>query len=115
MVVGPEGAYGEPSAPARPGSIVTVYATGLGLTTPVFAPGELAASAASPTAAVEVMLGDTTVPADHVLYVGVTPGSAGLYQVNLRIPAATVDGEQSIRLRVGSVLSPAGPFILVRR
>ncbi|HET8546410.1 MAG TPA: hypothetical protein VFL57_00320 [Bryobacteraceae bacterium] len=115
MIVGPEGAYGEASAPARPGSVVTVYATGLGLTSPAFAPGELPTSAASPVGRVEVALGGNVLAPEDVLYSGVTPGSAGLYQVNIRVPATVTDGEQPIAIRVGAVLSPAGPYLLIRR
>jgi uncharacterized protein (TIGR03437 family) len=62
-----------------------------------------------------VTLGGVTLRAQDVLYAGVTPGSAGLYQVNLRIPEGTPDGEQPVVIKVGSASSPTGPYLLIRR
>lgn len=115
MIVGPEGAFGEPSAPARPGSVVTIYATGFGATSPAFAPGELPGAAAPPVGAVEVSLGGVALSRQDVLYAGVTPGSAGLYQVNIKVPEGAPDGELPVTISVGGVASPAGGYLLVRR
>ncbi len=115
VIVGPEGAYGETSLPASPGSIVTVYGTGFGLTSPAYAPGELPSTAAQPAATPVVTLGGVTLAAEDVLYVGVTPGSAGLYQLNLRVPADVADGEQPLKLQLGDAATPDGPYLLIRR
>jgi uncharacterized protein (TIGR03437 family) len=115
VIVGPEGAYGEASQPATPGSIVTVYGTGFGLTYPAFAPGELPNAAASPSATATVTLGGVTLTPADVLYVGVTPGSAGLYQLNLRVPDNVPDGEQELILKIGDKTTPNGPYLLIRR
>jgi uncharacterized protein (TIGR03437 family) len=115
MIVGPEGAYGEPSAPAHPGSVITIYATGFGSTSPAFAPGELPAAGAGPNGAVEVTLGGIVLEPKYVEYAGVTPQSAGLYQVNIRVPESMPDGEQPLVVKVGGVASPSGPYLLIRR
>jgi uncharacterized protein (TIGR03437 family) len=53
--------------------------------------------------------------AEDVLYAGVTPGSAGLYQVNIRVPEAMAEGEPGVGIKVGGVASPNGPYLLIRR
>ena len=74
--------------------------------------GPPAAGTASPvnplsgaTAAVSVVVGGKAAP---VLFAGLTPGSAGLYQVNAVIPGDAPLGDQvPIQLSVGGLDSPA--------
>ncbi len=42
-----------------------------------------------------------------------TPGSAGLYQLNLLLPPDTPTGNVSVVIQVGNQQSPAGAFITV--
>jgi uncharacterized protein (TIGR03437 family) len=100
--------------PAKPGNILSLFATALGATNPFFAPGELPGVAAQVTAAFSVSVGGITLAASDVLYVGVTQ-NAGLYQVNLRIPDAVPDGDQQVVLTVGGVPTPTGGFITITR
>jgi len=72
--------------PAKAGDVVVVYCTGLGATTPAVRSGEAAPT--TPLARV-VMPVSVTIggqPAS-VQFAGLTPGYAGLYQVNVQIPA----------------------------
>jgi uncharacterized protein (TIGR03437 family) len=101
-------------APAKPGDVVTLYATGLGLTNPSFAAGELPGAASAITGAFQISVGGATLASTDVLYSGVTPGSAGLYQINIRVPASTSDGDQPVVMKVGGVTSPTGGFITVK-
>jgi uncharacterized protein (TIGR03437 family) len=101
-------------APARPNEYVTVYATGFGATNPVVAPGAFPAQVAPLTAPVTVLLGGVAIPATNVLYVGVTPGSPGLYQLNLLIPASTPNGDLPLIIRIGGQQSPAGAYLTVQ-
>jgi uncharacterized protein (TIGR03437 family) len=80
-----------PAHPARPGDVVILYATGLGQTTPLLACDELPTSATPlrNMADFQVLLDGVAVDARAVLYAGVAPGFAGLYQINLVLPAAT--------------------------
>lgn len=100
--------------PAKPNEILTLYATGLGATNPSFAAGQLPTQAAQVTGAVQVTLGSAVLPSANVQYVGVTPGDAGLYQINILIPAATPDGDLPVVISVGGVSSPSGGYISVR-
>jgi uncharacterized protein (TIGR03437 family) len=73
-----------PSNPVHRGDVITIYATGLGRTSPavesgVPAPAEpLASAVVSPV----VTLGGVPM---QVEFAGLTPGEIGVYQINVRI------------------------------
>lgn len=94
--------------PARSGEIVILYATGLGRTVPNPRSGELPRRAAplERLAEFDVLLDGEAVGAARLLYAGVAPGFAGLYQINLRLPEPAPPNPQ-VRLRLGDLLSPA--------
>ena len=72
--------------PAKAGDVVVVYCTGLGATNPAVRSGE--AAPASPLARVVTPVTVTIGGQPAVVqYAGLTPGFAGLYQVNVQIPA----------------------------
>jgi uncharacterized protein (TIGR03437 family) len=100
--------------PAKPGDILSLFATALGATNPSFGPGELPGVAAQVTAPFSISIGGATLGAADILYVGVTQ-NAGLYQVNVRVPDAVPDGDQAVTLTVGGVATPVGGFITVGR
>jgi uncharacterized protein (TIGR03437 family) len=100
--------------PAKPGDYLTLFATGFGATNPPFAPGVLPRGAAPVTAPVSVTFGGVTLDPSAILYVGVSQ-FAGLYQVNLQVPAGVADGNQPLVITVGGVASPANAFITVRK
>jgi uncharacterized protein (TIGR03437 family) len=102
--------------PARPGDIIVFFATGLGATNPAIAPGEIAQVSASETVPVALTIGEVTVPAADILYVGVPPQStSAVHQLNVRLPATLADGDAAVSLNVGGIQSPAGTFIPIRR
>jgi uncharacterized protein (TIGR03437 family) len=70
-------------AKVQRGGIITLWATGLGETDPQTPAGQLA-GAARTRLPVSVMIGGT--PA-AVFYAGTAPGYAGLYQLNVQVPA----------------------------
>ena len=78
-------------APAHAGDIVVVYATGLGRTSQKPVPGEVPSYAATVLAAasLKVTLNGKALDPSLIKYAGVTPGSAGLYQINLELPGGT--------------------------
>ncbi|MCW5962549.1 MAG: hypothetical protein KIT83_00815 [Bryobacterales bacterium] len=109
-----DGSLVDQANPARSGSIVTIWATGLGATTPEPQPGELPRAAAMLTriAEFEIWLGGVKVSADHILYAGVAPGFAGLYQINLLLPQDT-PALPEIRIGYPGLLSPEGQKVFV--
>ncbi len=94
--------------PASPGDILTLFFTGGGNTNPQFAAGELPGGAGDVTGSLGVMLAGAPVSSADILYAGVSPGFAGLYQLNLRIPMGTPSGNQSVILTISGQGSPAG-------
>ena len=114
--IGPPGLIpGESFSPARPGDVITLFATGLGVTNPYLFPGQIPAAAAQAAGFVEVRLGSLEVSLENVLYAGVAPGYAGLYQIDLRIPEESPSGDLPVEVRVGGVPTPAGAYLTVRR
>jgi uncharacterized protein (TIGR03437 family) len=77
--------------PAAPGSVISLYATGEGATTPGGIDGKpVSAPLPLPSALVTVTIGGQTVAPD---YAGGAPGEiAGVMQINVRIPANLAPG-----------------------
>ena len=89
--------------------MVVLYATGLGETIPGFARGEIPRVAAEirRRAEFQVLLDHAAVADADILYAGVAPGFAGLYQINLRLPD-WVGGNPEVELLLGGEISPPG-------
>jgi uncharacterized protein (TIGR03437 family) len=103
-----------PASPARPGDIVSLYATGLGPVTPPAIYGELPAAAAPLIAGanLSILLDGVAVPPGAIDYAGVAPGFAGLYQINLTLPASTGSNPE-IRLKIDGATSIPGVHLPV--
>jgi uncharacterized protein (TIGR03437 family) len=111
----PDGSVITYDKPAAAGDIVTLYATGLGATLPPVLESELATRAA-PLERLDdfrVELDGTVLPRESVLYAGVAPGFAGLYQINLVLPASTPHNP-AIRIGFSDRVSPEGVRLPVR-
>ncbi len=94
---------------AKPGDLVTFYASGLGDTAGHIDAAVLPGAPSATTNTVTVMLNGTALPASAVTYAGVTPGmTAGLYQVNITIPAGVPTGDASLKVLVNGVASQDG-------
>jgi uncharacterized protein (TIGR03437 family) len=80
------------SHPAKPGEFLIMYLTGMGGTNPSVASGQ-----ASPVATVTA---EATVTVDGqkaaVPYAGLSPGFAGLYQINFQVPANARSGNLAV-------------------
>jgi uncharacterized protein (TIGR03437 family) len=94
-VVLADGSLASASAPkVRPGDTVTLYGIGFGSVAPNLAAGEIVRNANSVVLPLKVYFGDT--PAT-VTYAGLAPGTLGLYQINIVVPA--VEASDAIPLR----------------
>jgi len=95
------------ASPAAPGEIIVIYVVGLGRVSPDTTAGRVATSAATITAAsqLQVLLAGTPCPPANVLYAGLAPDFAGLYQINLIVPPLTPPNPE-IRIAVGPQISP---------
>jgi uncharacterized protein (TIGR03437 family) len=104
-----------PQAPAQAGEVVVLYATGLGPTEPAVVAHEIPVAAASivDRADFQVVLNGVPVDPRLVLYAGVTPGFAGLYQINMYLPADCPPNPE-VRIGFGGSLSPAGRILPVQ-
>jgi uncharacterized protein (TIGR03437 family) len=98
-----------PGSPAQAGEIVVLYACGLGRTQPNPAPGVIPQNAAAiqRLSDLKVYLGGTAIDPASILYAGLTPGSAGLYQINLVLPG-NLGTDPEIRVAIADQSSPAG-------
>jgi uncharacterized protein (TIGR03437 family) len=98
-----------PGSPAQAGETIVVYACGLGRTQPNPAPGVIPQSAAviQRLSDLKVYLGGTAIDPASILYAGLSPDSAGLYQINLVLPN-NLGTDPEIRVAIADQSSPAG-------
>jgi uncharacterized protein (TIGR03437 family) len=96
-------------APLQPGEYAVLYATGLGDTEPPAESGRLVTAAAqvADRDSLELSLGGTPLGRSNLEYAGLTPGSAGLYQLNIRMPSGLPD-DPEIRITLKQRSSPSG-------
>ena len=101
------------SNPAARGSVIQIFATGEGQTSPPGVTGSITQSSKTPVLPVTVTIGGMDAA---VQYAGSAPGDvAGLLQVNAKVPAGVTPGASvPITLTVGGVRSPDGVTIGVQ-
>jgi uncharacterized protein (TIGR03437 family) len=58
-------------------------------------------------------IGGVAIPQDNILFAGLTPEFAGLYQINLTLPASLPPGTQEVVLRQASAGSRRGVTIAI--
>jgi uncharacterized protein (TIGR03437 family) len=110
--IGDPARLGAGFALAYPGEVIQAFATGLGLTNPAFSPGQLPPNGAQ-VSGVAVSIDGTALSASAIQYAGVAPMNAGLYQLNIALPAGLTPGDHTIAMSVNGVSSPAGSYISV--
>jgi uncharacterized protein (TIGR03437 family) len=107
-----DGSLNSPIEPARRASVVTLYATGDGLTKPAGTAGR-PATAPFPVPVLPVTLTVGGYPA-QILFAGEAPGYAGLLQINARLPGGFAPtGNVALALTVGTLSSQPGVTIAV--
>jgi trimeric autotransporter adhesin len=107
------GSINSSSTPASIGSVISLFATGEGQTSPTGVDGKRAATPLpTPILPVTVTIGGVTI--NDLQYVGGAPGQvAGLLQINVPIPAGIMPGMVPVAIRVGEATSQAGVTIAV--
>jgi uncharacterized protein (TIGR03437 family) len=95
------------TAPAQAGEIIVLYATGLGRTVPDSNSGSIPTRAATILYASKMLmlLNGIPQPQANIYYAGVTPGFAGLYQINFRLPDV-LPSNPDIQVMIGTQISP---------
>ncbi len=101
------------SNPASAGSIVVLYATGEGVTSPPGVDGRLSSDVLPvPVGTCSASIGNQ--PA-KVLYCGAAPGqTSGLLQINAQMAASVSAGNAPVSFAIGGVASQAGVTIAVK-
>jgi len=94
-------------SPARPGEVIVVYATGLGRTAPEPGVFEIPQYPGLLVNSLQMYLDGTQVDPSRIFYAGLTPGSGGVYQINLTLPL-TMGANPEIRVTVAGQESTAG-------
>lgn len=104
------------AVPALPGEIIVLWATGLGPTVPGYEYGDVPRNAAPLVRSPDfrVLLDNRELPSASVLYAGIAPGFAGLYQINLVLPH-DIGNDPEVRIALGTQISPPGIRIPVRK
>lgn len=101
--------------PARPGDWLELYGVGWGATDPAVEPGVVPGMIAPTAGKVKVSIGGLEVAGEDLYYAGASPAIPGLYQLNVRLPAAIPDGDQAVSVQVAGESTPAGAYITIRR
>jgi uncharacterized protein (TIGR03437 family) len=107
-----DGSYNSPSNPAAAGSIVVLYATGEGQTTPGGVDGQMAGQTLiKPRLPVTVAVGGQNA---EIRYAGAAPGEvAGMMQINIVLPFVPA-GNVPITLSVGGTASQTSLTVAVK-
>ena len=98
-----DGSVNSHSNPAAPGSVVALFSTGLGIANPQLQVGTIVNSPGSVEASVGATLFNS---AAQILYAGPAPGLlAGVYQINLRVPATGISDWVPLQIEAGGQYS----------
>jgi len=112
MAVNQDHSLNSVTSPAPKGSTISLYATGLGVTSP-----SLPAGSVPPTSPLSTVSGVTAtiggLPAT-VQFAGLAPGLPGLYQLNIQVPALAVSGVEPLVVFVSGEATQAGAVIQIQ-
>lgn len=102
--------------PAVANEVIVLYAAGLGATAPD-QKSQLISSLPAPlldSNPVQIFFDGTPVNKTSILYAGITPGCAGLYQINVQLPGG-ISASPKVKVQVGSALSPEAVLAAVQQ
>jgi uncharacterized protein (TIGR03118 family) len=97
------------STPAQPGETIVLWCTGFGPTNPAYPDGQLIMMPYSLPTMPTVTFGGTSAV---VAYAGLT--LAGVYQINVTVPATTPDGDIPVVAQIQGANSPSTAIITVQ-
>jgi uncharacterized protein (TIGR03437 family) len=106
-ILNADGSVNSWASPAKRGSVVALFGTGFGQTSPQSEDGRITTHLALPTVVLPITVLIDGQPAE-ILYAGAAPAMVpGFVQVNVRIPdTVTSGGDLEIALKVGDFASP---------
>jgi uncharacterized protein (TIGR03437 family) len=108
--IGPT-SLGAAYTPAASGETIVVYGTGFGATTPTIANGQVVSGTPTLLTNPTISIGGQNAT---VVFAGLTPGTAGLYQFNVTLPTGLPSGDQAIVASLGGAVSPSGVFVTIQ-
>ena len=110
--LGPPGLFGTSvtSRPAKAGEILELYGTGFGPTSPAVPSLQVFSGAAPDIDKVSITIGGIMA---QVQFAGIT--GAGLYQLNVVVPATVSTGDQKIVATVNSLRTPDGAYVTITK
>jgi uncharacterized protein (TIGR03437 family) len=111
--VNQDGSMNSDVSPATKGTVIIIYASGLGTVSPTLTEGAVppATPLSTVTHTLSAVIGGISAP---VLYAGAAPGFPGLYQINLRIPTDAPSGSQKVTIYSGGQGSQDNATISIR-
>ena len=106
-ILGPTGnSLGYPTVAAKPGDNIELYGTGFGPTNPAVSPGQPFSGAAKTINRVAILINSTSIVPT---FAGIS--SAGVYQLNITVPAGLGKGDVPLVGEVGGVETRSGVVI----
>ena len=109
--VNEDGSLNNGAHPAKAGSVVTLYATGQGLLNTMPGDGQAGQGIVTTSDTPQVFINSGFVPQEDVLFSGLAPGFAGLWQINVKIPGNVPPADVIVFISYGginSILDPNG-------
>jgi uncharacterized protein (TIGR03437 family) len=103
------------ASPATAGEIVIFYAVGLGPTIPEQNDGVIPSRSAiiANFASLNVLINGAPLDPSRIQYAGITPGCAGLYQINVQLPNP-LPSDPEVRVQIGPQISPAAMILVTQ-
>ncbi len=108
-LVGPSNVFSYSTRPVKQGEILTLYGVGFGPTSPQVLAGHAFSGAAPTNNPVTVSIGGVNA---NVAFAGIV--AAGLYQINVTVPAGVGTGDVAIHATINGVQTPSGPVVTVQ-
>ena len=114
-ILNQDGALNSPGNPAAAGSVVALWASGLGSFSPPLADGEVVGTTGSfPGLVAEISVEFGGIPAE-IRYAGAAPGlAAGIAQINVVVPEGLPPGAAWFKIRAGERQSYPFTYLAVR-